>query len=135
MARVPDISVTFTNHAPEVREALAEKIEQGLKAIGAQAETYAKKECPVDTGRLRNSIAWATSTDNDGGDDSRPKATPEEKTVYIGTNVEYAVYVEYNEKARHDPPEFGGGKAHFLRDAAANHGEHYKRILKNALKS
>ena len=57
-----------------------------------------------------------------------------EMAVYIGTNVEYAPYVEYNEKARHDPPEFGGGKAHFLRDAAANHGDHYRSIMEAALK-
>lgn len=123
------ISVSVTDHTPEVLSALASQVEQGLKAIGAQAETYAKKECPVDTGRLRNSIAWATSTDNDGRDDSRPKATPEEKTVYIGTNVEYAVYVEYGDQNHKT------GKKHFLKDAAANHGDHYKRIMKSALKS
>lgn len=129
MARVPDISVTFTNNAPEVRKALADKVALGLKAIGAEAETYAKKECPVDTGRLRNSIAWATSTENDGGEDSQPKATPEEKTVYIGTNVEYGVYVEYGDQ-KHKT-----GKKHFLKDAATNHGAHYKQIMEAALKS
>ena len=123
------ITTSIASHAPEVLSALADKVALGLKAIGAEAETYAKKECPVDTGRLRNSIAWATSTDNDGGEDSQPKATPEKNAVYIGTNVEYGVYVEYGDQ-KHKT-----GKKHFLKDAATNHGAHYKQIMEAALKS
>lgn len=47
---------------------------KGLEQIGLLAEGYAKKLCPVDTGRLRNSI-----THEQSGDDE-----------YIGSNVEYA---------------------------------------------
>ena len=48
--------------------------------------------------------------------------------MYIGTNVEYAPYVEYGDNATHKT-----GGAHFLRDAAAEHGEHYKQIMEAAL--
>jgi phage gpG-like protein len=67
----------------------------------------------VDTGRLRNSISHEV-VEND---------------VYIGTNVEYAPYVEYGEY-KHTT-----GKNHFLRDAATNHSEHYKKIMEAALKA
>ena len=114
------MDVKITDNSAEVQAAFNDKIALVLGAIGEIAEGYAKEDCPVDTGRLRNSITHRTQG----------------KDEYIGTNVEYARYVEYNEKARHDPPEFGGGKAHFLRDAATTHGDEFKAtaeaILKNA---
>ena len=110
-----------------IRE-LGKMAETALAAIGLECEGYAKAECPVDTGRLRNSISWATSHKNDAhGSDGSPQATPKENTVYIGSNVEYAVHIEYTDMSHHV------GKAHFLRDAAFNHAEHYKEILKAAL--
>ena len=51
-----------------------------LEKIGLLAENYAAKKCPVDTGNLRGSITYEV----DAGDNA----------VYIGTNVEYAPYVE-----------------------------------------
>ena len=110
------ISVKISDHSPEVLAAMAQQVSIALESIGQAAEGYAKDECPVDTGRLRNSIAHEVV---DG-----------EKAVYIGTNVEYAKYVEYGEKATHPV-----GKAHFIRDAAATHGDHYKAILEAALKA
>jgi phage gpG-like protein len=106
------IEIKMTDHAPEVLAAMKKQLAIGLEAIGQEAEGYAKDECPVDTGRLRNSIAHSVQADG----------------VYIGTNVEYAPYVEYRD-ANHQT-----GKAHFLRDAAANHGDDYKAILTAALK-
>ena len=46
------------------------------------------------------------------------------------TNVEYAPYVEYNDKASHL-----SGKAHFLRDAVQNNLDHYRAIMEAALDS
>ena len=67
------------------REAIANAIDlalvTALEEVGLVAEGYAKRACPVDTGRLRNSITHVTR--------------PDEKAVYIGTNVEYAPHVEY----------------------------------------
>lgn len=114
-------SVQLIDNSEKVLASMRQQAVLGLKAIGQKAEGYAKKDCPVDTGRLHNSIS--------------NQVVESEMAVYIGTNVEYAPYVEFNEKARHDPPEFGGGKAHFLRDAAADHGDQYKAIMEAALKA
>ena len=40
-----------------IRDAVVDGIMEGLEKIGLVAEGYAKAKCPVDTGRLRNSIA------------------------------------------------------------------------------
>ena len=85
---------------------------RGLEAIGLTAEGYAKKECPVDTGRLRNSI---THVVREG-----------EKSVYIGSNVEYAPYVELGTSRQRAQP--------YLRPAAANHLNTYRQLLEQYLK-
>lgn len=73
------MEVVIKDNSEEFLKALPEQIEQALTAIGLTAENYAKQECPVDTGRLRNSITYAVRAD--------------EKAVYIGSNVEYAAFV------------------------------------------
>ena len=123
------ISVDFKDLSEEVIAAMKKQVQRGLESIGSEAEGYAKDESPVDSGRLRNSINWSTTDATGTGTDS-PLGTPEEYTVYIGTNVEYAVYVEYGEKAKHQT-----GKAHFLRDAVANHADRYKSIMEASLKA
>jgi len=55
--------------------ALNQALSRGLEEVGLVAEGHAKAACPVDTGRLRNSITHARL-------DERHEA--------IGTNVEYA---------------------------------------------
>lgn len=54
--------------------AMAEKF---LKKAGAMVEKDAKRNCPVDTGNLRQSITYEVVGD----------------TCAVGTNVEYAPYV------------------------------------------
>lgn len=123
---MPKVDVKFTDNSEEVLAAMKRQVILGLKACGQEAEGYAKDECPVGTpestgipgyvgGTLRNSIS--------------NEVVESEQAVYIGTNVEYAPYVEYGEKARHHT-----GKAHFLRDAATTHGDRYKEIMEAALK-
>lgn len=73
------VDVTITDNSGEFLNALPEQIEQALTAIGITAESYAKDICPVDTGRLRNSITHAVDMS--------------ENAAYIGTNVEYATFV------------------------------------------
>ena len=104
--------VTFETHLGEFLDALPEQVEQALIAIGLTAETYAKQECPVDTGRLRNSITHEV----DMGDQS----------AIIGSNVEYAAYVELGTSRQKPQP--------YLRPAAENHKEEYKNLVKAALK-
>lgn len=112
---MPKIDVTVKDNSAEVLKELEEKAVMALSAIGQECEGYAKDDCPVDTGNLRNSIT--------------NQVVESEKAVYIGTNVEYAVYVEYGDQNHKT------GKKHFLRDAAANHADHYESILKAALNS
>lgn len=85
---------------------------KALEEIGLAAERFAKKACPVDTGRLRNSI---THVINMGMEE-----------VFIGTNVPYAPYVE-------DGTHKMAGKK-FLYQAASQHGDFYRRILEKHLK-
>lgn len=97
----------------EVAAALDSAVAKALEEIGLTAEGYAKKACPVDTGRLRNSVAHLVQ--------------PSEKAVYIGTNVEYAPYVELGTRRMEAQP--------FLKPAAADHADTYRAILKRNLGS
>ena len=104
-------NIKFTDNSPLFLEAMKEAKERALWAIGARAETYAKKETPVDTGRLRNSISHAVKGD----------------AAYVGTNVEYGPYVEVGTKRT---------KAHhMLKKAATEHSDEYKEIAKSSLKN
>ena len=70
-----DIKFEMENDMTQLIEKAAfEQIERALEKIGITAEKYSKVACPVDTGRLRNSISH----------------TRDKNTAYIGTNVEYA---------------------------------------------
>lgn len=92
-------------------QGIVRAIDRALEEIGLAAEGYAKTACPVDTGRLRNSITHV--------------ALPDEKAVYIGSNVEYAPDVELGTSRQKAQP--------FLRPAASEHGEQYRQVLKKAL--
>ena len=133
------MEIKITDNSQIFKNAKDRAVAAALEAIGLTAERYAKADCPVDTGRLRNSITHATSeysgqgsyTDNHGNgfSDASAKAKPEDNTVYIGTTVEYAQKQEISDSYHHNV-----GKAHFLRDAAATHGDEYKRIAEIQLK-
>lgn len=132
MAKVTDVKLT--DNSAEVLQAAKEQIALALEAIGGQAEANAKEGCPVDTGRLRNSITFATITaqgqaNTSGGAEAEPEdyeqhGSVEENTVVIGTNVEYA-----------PDQELYGKKKHFLRNAMTNYTEDYKKIVEAALKA
>ncbi len=107
---MPNVDVVFESHLGEIMDALPEQIEQALTAIGMTAETHAKELCPVDTGRLRNSITH----DVDG------------QTAIIGTNVEYAAYVELGTSKM--------GARPYLAPAAKNYTSEYKAIAEAALR-
>ena len=94
------MEVKITDNSELFKKAKDEAVERALVAVGMTAERHAKEQCPVDTGRLRNSITYATSqykgqgsyTDNHGNsfNDATARASPEKNAVYIGSNVEYA---------------------------------------------
>lgn len=104
------MSYTYKDNTDEVLSALKNAKKRGLEAIGLTAEGYAKKDTPVDTGRLRNSISHETDDD----------------AAYIGTNVEYAPYVELGARGRPG--------VHMLQRAASEHGSEYKQIMEDAMK-
>ncbi len=132
-----DIKVSLKTNKKEILKAAAEQIERGMMAIGIEAESNAKDICPVDTGRLRNSITFATSTtqgaanNRDGqsadANDYATHGNPESGSVYIGTNVEYAPYIEEGSSRRKARP--------FLKTALTKHIDRYKQLLEAALKS
>lgn len=139
--------VTFRDNTNEVIGLFQKSKHRGLQAIGMAAEGYAKKKCPVDTGRLRNSITYAIAGyathvqsyrrgNVSGGTSQKHKyydygggAMEGEKdsAVFIGSNVEYAPFAELGANGR--PP------AHFLQDAASGHGEEYKRLMEDSMKN
>lgn len=106
------IDVKITDNSGELLEALPEQIEQALTAIGLTAESYAKHDCPVDTGRLRNSITHAVDVG--------------EQCAIIGSNVEYAAHVELGTSKMKARP--------YLRPAVADHGDEYKSLADAALR-
>ena len=128
----------FRSNRKKFEKDFKEALQTGLAAVGAEAETNAKREeTMVDTGRLRNSITWATK--ERGGhaytyqDDSGAEYTDvvgagaKEGEVWIGTNVYYAVFIEMGVRGRPG--------LYFLRKACQNYIERYKEILESALKA
>ena len=109
---VSDLLEIREDNAQQIADAIDQALARALEEVGLVAEGYAKKACPVDTGRLRNSITH--------------QVRPSEKSVYIGTNVEYAPYVELGTSRMKPQP--------FLRPAAADHEGTYKKIFESELK-
>jgi phage gpG-like protein len=135
--------VTIQDNSGAVLNALDDAIERALEIIGIKAEGYAKALCPVGTpestgvkgyrgGTLRNSITHQVEKD----------------TLDVGTNVEYAPYVELGTGPYFDPPpewehfgtEKGSGIGHgyvhprpYLRPAIEDHLDEYEDIMKNEL--
>jgi len=109
-----DISglIVVEDHTDEVIEQLGVAIARGLEAIGIEAEGDAARLCPVDTGRLRNSITHTIDAD--------------EPCAIIGTNVEYAPYVHNGTSRQKAQP--------FLTDAVRQNANKYRLIMEAALK-
>ncbi|MBQ2544740.1 MAG: HK97 gp10 family phage protein [Clostridia bacterium] len=136
------IDVKVETHADLFKDAVKEAVEAALEAVGLQAEGYAKANITaagrVDTGELRNSVTH--------------QVEESEQAVYIGSNLEYAIY---NEVGTGIYAEGGGGRKdpwmyvddngvghwtvgitpiHFLKDAAADHGDEYRQIAEAVMK-
>ena len=108
------MNVKVESLAKEAMELKNEAITRALEKIGLMAEAYAKVEITnqgaVDTGNLRNSITHEAR----------------ENYVVVGTNVEYAPYVELGTHKMKERP--------YLKPAIDNHLPQYKEIIKQALK-
>lgn len=93
---------------------------RALETIGLLAEGYAQDKCPVGTpestgiphyqgGTLRDSITHEVRGDS----------------VYVGTNVYYAPYVELGTRYMDPRP--------YLLPAATEHGSQYKQVIRREL--
>lgn len=139
---IKPIHIKFTDNSDKILAEKNEAISRALISIGLKAEGFAIKQCPVDTGRLKNSITFATSKINserqyDYSDDQKPPKNysyqignvSSDNVVYVGTNVEYAQKIEFSDTMNHTV-----GKAHFLRDSLADNIDTFKKIIHNELK-
>ena len=102
--------VTFETNLGEFEKATKKQLAVAAEIIGGMAESHAKELCPVDTGNLRNSITHTTE---------------EETTVVIGTNVEYAPYVELGTVRMKPKP--------YLKPAIENYKDEYKNVVQMIL--
>lgn len=109
------IDFSMESHADEYKQALERAKQRALEAIGQQCVSHAKVELSnppkrIDTGNLRNSISHIVQGD----------------AAYVGTNVEYAIYV--HEGTRRMAPN------RFLKNAVMNNRDEYQAIAENELK-
>ena len=144
------MKVTVTDNSREYHSALQFATLRGLETIGLTAERHEKKKLTREvytgkkpyklTGRLRNSITFAVSgqranIQSYSGDHGEPGGSysgtaPKDKNmaVYIGSGVDYAIGIELGTHRK-------AGGVHFLQDAAQNHSEEYKQLMKQSLQN
>ena len=113
----------FISHKAEKDAALENAIDVGMRSIAKQGEGNAVREITklvydtppspsyVRTGNLRNSL--------------KGKYVKEDSAAYIGTNVEYAPYVEFGNRHTKEKP--------YLRNACRNYSSEYKSLMEEAL--
>ena len=131
------------DHRKEIIDYFQKQSLVALEKCGLFAEGEAKvnltKQKAVDTGALRNSITHKVKEESKGG------------TVHIGTNMEYAPYIEFGTGIHYE----GGrrtswsyqdrkGQWHmtngqrakpYLKPAITDHTDEYKRIIEQELKA
>lgn len=105
--------VKITSNKYKILREINVNIPLALEKCGSVAERYAKAKCPVDTGRLRNSLTHEVDMS--------------QGAVFIGTNVVYGPYVELGTKRQRAQP--------YLKPAVVDHMDEYKRILNDYLGS
>lgn len=133
------MSVKINDNSAKFLEDFERKLLVGLEAIGIEAEGNAKEDAnmPVDTGRARNSITWATKakegegfsySDDKGNNFNDQIGTgADEHSVYIGSNVEYFPYIEEGSRTI--------SARHVLRNAIVKHKDKYLEMLRDAFKN
>lgn len=104
--------IEITDNSKQFVDAMKYSAMRALETCGLTAEGYAARLCPVDTGNLRNSITHLVQSD--------------EPAAYIGSNVEYAAYVELGTYKMKAQP--------YLKPAIADHVNQYKQIIESELK-
>lgn len=108
------MSVSFKSYRPKVVTALNFAKARALEVAGGTAERYTKenltKNHSVRTGNLRNSITHQQIDEN---------------SVLIGSNVQYAPYVELGTSKMRAKP--------YLRPAIEDHRSEYQKIFESEL--
>lgn len=139
---------TFVDNSDKALQELAEKSDVILEAWGLEGERHAKELVRTDTGLLKNSITHAVAGEsaaissyradnpdvsgniNTGEYSGTTEKQGDEKAVYIGSNVSYAIPVETG----HIKPDGTFTAPHpYLKPAIENHVDEYKAIVKKYL--
>ena len=127
----PKVSIQVTTNLYLVNKMSKEAMVNAAISVGLLTSGYAQDLCPVKTGLLHDSITHAYSDEND-----------HQVVLLVGTNVEYAPYVELGHKQQ--PGRFVPkikkrlkrswvpGKP-FLRPAFENHTKEIEQIILQAL--
>lgn len=103
------MTLEIEDHTDELYSSMNVALKAAFEEIGQNAEAYAKAACPVDTGRLRNSISHKS----------------QDREMQVGTNVEYAPCVELGTSRQKAQP--------YLRPSVENYIDKYKTIIVNEL--
>lgn len=127
--------IEITDNSGLVKAEFEAAVLRALEKCGLIAEGYAKRMFHVDTGNLRNSITH--------------QVQPTEPAVYIGSNSEYAAYVElgtgkYYPGGRQTPWVYQDAKGRwhlthgqraqpYLKPAVADHAIQYRGIIEGEL--
>lgn len=133
------MEIKFDDNSQKILDEFHDAALRALERCGSQAEGYAKDLAPSDTGNLRNSISH--------------RVDPDEPAAYVGTDTEYAPYVEFGTGIY---AEGGGGRPTpwvyqddkgnwhwtagnpaqpFLKPAVADHAQTYRNIIEDELKN
>lgn len=132
------------SHKHEHDAGFEKAVEKALRLVGGQAERFAKETISdmgaVDTGFLRNSITYcldgsSTATaeyQDDAGNQTgeyggeAPANGDGTRSVYVGTNVYYAPYVEFGTRKMDARP--------FLSSSIQGHKSDFEELFKEAFK-
>jgi len=121
-------------YTDKINAAMTKAINNGLKAACIMVEGQAVSLVPVDSGRLKGSITWKTESDH--GDtvnretegDIKLKTPVKKNQGIVGTNVEYAPYVEYG-----TTPSFGTKIVNLFKGKKTRKGMKGRSYLRKAL--
>ena len=136
--------VQINDHSNEYLNEVSDSIEAALEAIGIHLSGEAAEELEnsprrIDTGLLRNSITYALDGEAPGiksytSDDksvsgsysgTAPKEKGKDRSVIVGTNVEYALYV-HEGTSRMSPNRF-------LKNALDRNRDQINEYIKKAM--
>jgi len=121
------VKINVISHRAAVQSAVQAALGRAMETCGGKMETYAKLKCPVKTSNLKNSITHHSS--------------PE--MAVVGTDVEYAPYVEFGH--RQEPGRYvpAIGKRlvasyvdgiPYMAPAVENHADEYMGVIVGELR-